>query len=557
MITNDVCKKLIEIGFLPQEFLRHLPRYSNFVEGIMSWGFPFDEISEVLKREFDIKSITLGYEEIPQDIISLLPTQLVQKHSIVPISLNHDTLTIAVSNPFDYVAIEDVTLVTSYNVVSLFASPQEIRRLLHKHYGIEHLNDIIHQFSKNSNQLEKNNPLSPVNAREQEMSNDIQNAPAVRLLDTIVETAIRINASDIHIEPFEKIVRTRYRVDGKLTEYQNFDIGLLPNLITRLKIISNLDTSERRLPQDGHILKGTYSDKIDFRVSILPNIFGEKAVIRLIYSKHSKVDKNSLGFFPEDIDDLTTLFNNNHGAILVTGPTGSGKTTTLAAFLNELNTPDVNIVTIEDPVENIIFGINQINVTPKSGLDFANALRHILRQDPDIIMVGEIRDSETADTAIRAALTGHLVLSTLHTNDASSSIVRLLDMGVPEYLLSAGLKGVISQRLMRRLCDNCKTETVIAKSDALILNISDKTKICESVGCSHCNNTGYRGRFAVYEYIIFNDEIRNLINSKIPIEKIRKHLIDSGMKTIWHNALQNVLMGNSSVSEMYKTAFQS
>jgi type IV pilus assembly protein PilB len=358
------------------------------------------------------------------------------------------------------------------------------------------------------------------------------------------------NASDIHIEPTENNIRVRLRIDGHLSEFQSVDISLLPNLISRLKIMGNMDVSDRRLPQDGHFNQAVNSKLIDFRLSTMPTIFGEKAAIRLIYKEKSQLSKEDLGFFPHDLEKITRLFQNPYGAILLTGPTGCGKSTTLASFMQELNKEDVNIVTIEDPVEHILTGANQININPKAGLNFANALRSILRQDPDILMVGEIRDEETAQLAIQAALTGHLVLSTLHTYSAVSAITRLLDMRVPDYLAASAIKGIISQRLVRRVCEHCKTTVKISPTHARLLDLPENTEISEGKGCSHCGGTGLRGRFAVYEYFTITDELSQLIDRRRGIGIIKKYLEEHDFHSMRDNAIKNVLQGNTTPAEI-------
>lgn len=371
----------------------------------------------------------------------------------------------------------------------------------------------------------------------------------MEILDNIIRDAILKNAGDIHIEPFEKIIRIRFRIDGCMHTVNKFEISLLEQLISRLKIISGMDISEKRLPQDGSF---KFNEQISFRVSTLPTINGEKAVIRLIYVDNNDLNKNNLGFFEEDLPYIEKLFQNPYGAIIITGPTGSGKTTTLNSFIKDLNTDEVNIVTVEDPVENIIYGVNQININPKINFDFPMALRAILRQDPDIIMLGEIRDSITANIAMRSAITGHLVLTTLHTNDAISSIMRLRDMGIENFMISAAVKGVISQRLVRRLCPHCKKEIKISEADAKIFSLPINTIVYESSGCEFCNNIGYKGRLALYEYFLVDEKIRSLIENKSSYDEIKYYLSENNFLTLKDNAIKNVLLGNTSLREIYK-----
>ena len=381
----------------------------------------------------------------------------------------------------------------------------------------------------------------------------LESNSAVDILNKLISDAILKNAGDIHIEPFENTIRIRYRIDGCMYVIKNFDIKILDALIARLKIIANMDISEKRLPQDGNF---KFNDKVSFRVSTLPTINGEKAVIRLIYVDNNNLNKNNLGFFECDLANIEKLFKNTYGAIIITGPTGSGKTTTLNSFIKDLNTEQVNIITVEDPVENIIYGVNQVNINPKINFDFPESLRTILRQDPDIIMLGEIRDSKTASIAMRSAITGHLVLSTLHTNDAISSIIRLKDMGVENFMISSALRGVISQRLVRRFCPKCKKKTKLKKSDLEILGLAPNYidyEIYESVGCDACNNIGYKNRLAVYEYFLVDDKIKYLISSNNCYDDVKKYLLEQkNFKTLKENAIKNILSGNTSIDEVYK-----
>lgn len=380
-------------------------------------------------------------------------------------------------------------------------------------------------------------------------SNSVDNF-VVETLDNLIKEAILKNASDIHIEPFETKMRIRYRIDGCLYVIKNSNLNILETLISRLKIISGMDISEKRLPQDGNF---KLNNQINCRVNTIPTIHGEKAVIRIIYADNQNLNKNNLGFFKEDLDELERLFKSNHGAIIIAGPTGSGKTTTLGSFLKDLNQDEINIMTVEDPVENIIDGVNQININPKINFDFPQSLRAILRQDPDIIMIGEIRDKITAEIAVRSAITGHLVLSTLHTNDAISSIIRLKDMSIENFMISASVRGVISQRLVRRLCNSCKRKARIKSDVAKMLNLESGIFIYESVGCDECDNIGYKGRLAVYEYFLVDEKIKYFIDHDETYEQIKKYLVqEKNFLSLRDNAVKNILIGNTSVDEVYK-----
>ena len=384
------------------------------------------------------------------------------------------------------------------------------------------------------------------------MSADVANSPAVRFIDSMLEEAVKVGASDIHIEPSETLVTIRYRIDGDLHEQSTFDISFFPAISTRIKILSDIDIAEKRIPQDGHISQVIGTEKYDFRVSTLPTIHGEKFVIRVLDKKLFSLSLAELNFSKEVNETIDKILHHPHGIILLTGPTGSGKTTTLYSFLRELNKPTVNIVTIEDPVEFAYNGINQIQVNNKADLTFAASLRSILRQDPDIIMVGEIRDEETAQIAIRAAITGHLVLSTLHTNEAPGAVTRLIDMGVPSYLVSDALVAVISQRLLKRLCPHCRKPVPATPEQRKVLGLKGEATIYEKNGCPYCNGTGYKGRLAVHEIMYLNDELKDVIaKGDASIEEIRDVAIaKAGMKPIFTAAKACVLKGETSYTDL-------
>lgn len=365
---------------------------------------------------------------------------------------------------------------------------------------------------------------------------------------------MRSKASDIHIEPFEHRVCVRYRIDGALQKQFDSPKETLAGLITRIKIMSNMDIAERRVPQDGRIFTRVYNENVDLRVSVLPTVNGEKIVIRILDKSAFNVDKSVLGIADDDLDKINKIISKPHGIVLVTGPTGSGKSTTLYSLLKDLNNEDKNIITIEDPVEFSMDGINQINVNTKAGLTFASGLKAILRQDPDIVMIGEIRDYETAEIAVRAAITGHLVLSTIHTNDAPSSIVRLKDMGVAPYLVSSALVGIIAQRLIRKLCLHCREKYNATDYEKEILGIpkDEKLTLYRKVGCNRCSSTGYKGRVGIYEIMEINRELRELINEDASIEDITNTALRNGMKTLSKSAINVILKGSSTVEELLR-----
>jgi len=469
----------------------------------------------------------------------LLSHDYASRYTALPIKQEGCHLWVAMENPSYIPSIVDISDITGYIAVPIPARGEDIRRLIDQHYGKDTVQTIASQFLVEE-KLKKRYQSPDAGLLEQ-----LSAAPAVRLIDSLIESGIVNRASDIHIEPFGSSLKARYRVDGELITFAMVDLSLLPNIISRLKIMGDMDISEKRMPQDGHFSMNILGEHVEFRLSTMPTHLGEKAAIRLLYGQGSRPKKDQLGFFPKDLERLTKLFHLPHGAIFMTGPTGSGKSTTLTGFLEELNHEECNVITVEDPVENPLMGVNHVKVERMAGLDFANALRHILRQDPDIIMIGEIRDTETARIAIQAAITGHVVLSTLHTNDAAGVIERLMDMGIEPYLVATALNGIIAQRLARRICIDCKAPTKLTSSQAEILVLDPKIPVFAGIGCGHCNNTGYKGRMAVYEYIIINDEIRAQMSKK-PAKLARKLRKKKGLR---NNIAKNVELGNITAEE--------
>jgi len=469
----------------------------------------------------------------------LLSHEYAVKYSALPIRVEGSHLWVAMEDTDCAKTLADLADITGLFIVPMQASSADIRRRLDQLYGEEAVHTIASQFL-----VEEKLRLRP-EAPDKALLAELSNAPAVRLIDSLIESGVLNRASDIHIEPYGSSLRARYRVDGELVTFATVDLSLLPYVISRLKIMGDLDIAEKRLPQDGHFSMGVMGERIEFRLSTMPTHLGEKAAIRLLYGRTARLKKDQLGFFEDDLERLTRLFHLPHGAIFMTGPTGSGKSTTLTSFLEELNHEKRNIITIEDPVENPIAGINHVKVERMAGLDFASALRHILRQDPDIIMIGEVRDEETARIAIQAAITGHVVLSTLHTNDAAGVIERLSDMGIESYLAAAAINGIISQRLVRRICPDCIAPAKLTGHEAQCLELPADTPVYAGKGCGHCNSTGYKGRLAVYEYIIMTEQLRRRM-SKYPA-RLAQHLRKT--QRLMLNAAKNVQQGNTTASE--------
>jgi type IV pilus assembly protein PilB len=472
----------------------------------------------------------------------LLGYEYSSKYLVLPIKCEGEHLWVAMAEPNNLATLADLSDITGMFIVPVFSRAEDIRLRLNDLYATDTISSIASQFLVDAELNKRSDMQNP------ELLQEISAAPAVRLIDSIIEMGILQRASDIHIEPYCNCLRTRCRIDGILRVYSQVDISLLPNVISRLKIMGGMDISEKRRPQDGHFTMIMHGEKIEFRLSTLPTAAGEKAVIRMLYDQARRLNKSELGFFPDDLARLTQLFNKPYGAIFITGPTGSGKSTTLNSFMAELNQESVNIVTVEDPVENPLAGVNHVNVERAAGFSFASALRHILRQDPDIIMIGEIRDEETARIAVQAATTGHVVLSTLHANDAAGVIERLIDMGIEPYLSASALIGVISQRLVSRICAKCVTPTALSLTQARILGISQTATVFKGDGCDSCANTGYKGRLAVYEYIIADEKMHRRMSTQ-PYEfaaELRKR------DAFKQNALRHLLAGNTTADEIVK-----
>jgi len=494
----------------------------------------YKPLSNIIYQYFSIPSHKLSIEGVSEEALKVFDIKNVNKYLFFPFSVENGKVHIAMSNPLNDQARNDIRLISNRSVEIYFSNPSDIKLFINHFYNIKQIDSMTEQFKNN------------------DTKNIVENAPVVKIVDMIISDAILVKASDIHIEPNKTNLRIRFRIDGVLKKVLEIDKCLAENIISRLKIMAGLDISNTKSSHDGHF-KQPDIDNIDFRISTLPTIFGEKVVIRLIYEHGLLFDLEADGgFFEDDIEDIKQLLKNSSGAILVTGTTGSGKTTTLASFISHINKEGINIVTIEDPVENVLEGITQVSVNSQANLDFNNALKTILRQDPDVIMVGEIRDNETAAMAIGAAITGHLVFTTLHTNDALSSIVRLIDMGIESYAVSAAVKGIISQRLVRKLCNYCKKEVILQESIAKTLNLEPNTHIQEKVGCKFCLDTGYKGRFAIYEFIIMTDKLKSLIENKAGFEEIRETLIKDDMVTIKDNAIKHLINGNTSLEEVLK-----
>jgi type IV pilus assembly protein PilB len=515
-------------------------------EGLITEG----EIADVLAQQLSLERVDLDKTFVQQDIARSIPKEVAQKYLAIPIYIRDDKLVVAMSDPLNMFAIDDICFITQKKIQPAVATKEQIERAIEIYYSKQATDLAIEELKR-----EYTSAAAETQRQELELTDDVQAAPAVRLTNSIINQAIATSASDIHLEPFENYVTVRYRVDGVLFESNRIPQNLYSAVSTRIKIMAGMNIAEKRLPQDGRIELEIKGRAYDFRVSTLPTVFGEKIVIRVLDRTTFDFTRDKLGFTEHENKLMDKIVRMPYGIVLLTGPTGSGKTTTLYSMLSEVNTPDKNIVTIEDPVEYMLAGINQVQVNVKSGLTFAAGLRSILRQDPDIIMIGEIRDEETAQIAVRAAITGHLVLSTLHTNDAPGAITRLVDMGVEPYLAADAIVAVIAQRLVRRLCPACRTTYTADEKEKIILNTDKPVQLYKSVGCPACQNSGYRGRTAIHEVMLLGKDHRNIIARGGSAEEIRDIAVKQGMVDLYESCRQLVLSGVTSIQEMVKTVY--
>jgi len=515
-----------------------------------------EELYGILQYIYETEYIDLSNYVIDPEVISLISEKAALRFKLIPISKNNGELIIAMANPLDVYAIDFVRDHTKIKKIkSLLASEEDVLNAITNYYELGEYDDIIEKLGteiifKEEEEEEDSKKLEAIS----------KEAPIIQLVNMLIVQGVKDRASDIHIEPNEKGLLIRFRIDGML-----HDIRTLPNtiksaVISRIKILAKMDIAERRLPQDGRFQVKFGTREVDLRVSTIPTVFGEKVVLRLLDKSKGLIKLEQLGFIPEQLGEFKSIISKSYGIILLTGPTGSGKTTTLYAALNEVNSKDKNIITVEDPVEYKLDRINQIQIKPKINLTFANTLRSILRQDPDVIMVGEIRDTETAQIAVQAALTGHLVFSTLHTNDAASALTRLIDMDIETFLISSSVIGVIAQRLVRVICEKCKEEYTPGKNVLSGLNIKDdsnndgKVKLYRGTGCSFCKNTGYYGRTSIYEHIVLDEEIRALIISKASSNVIKDVALKKGMKTLKDSGLEKAMQGITTIEEVLRVA---
>lgn len=549
LITEDQLKKALEV---------QQKEGGNLGSNLIRLGYINEEkLTSFLSKQYGIPAINLLDYEIDPSVIKLIPSEVVRKYQVIPVMKTGAIVTIAIADPSNVFAVDDIRFMIGYNVETVIATESAMKIAINKYYNQnDAVQTVIDSFNKDVFKISVEEEEEEEQVDIGELRKDIEKAPVVKLVNFILTDAISKGASDVHIEAYEKVFRVRYRIDGILYEIMQLPMRHRAALISRLKIMAELDIAERRLPQDGRIKLKIKGRDIDLRVSILPTMFGQKIVTRILDKGSFMLDITKLGFESKALKDFQEAISAPYGMILVTGPTGSGKTTTLYTALNSLNSVGVNIITAEDPIEYNFMGINQVQMKEEIGLNFATALRSFLRQDPDIIMVGEIRDYETAEIAVKAALTGHLVLSTLHTNDAPSTINRLLNMGIEPFLVASSTLLIMAQRLVRKICQNCKEEEKIPSQTLTDIGFSkdeaETIRCYRGRGCEVCNNTGYKGRTAIYEVMPMRDEIKKTILEGASAIEIKRMAVKFGMKTLRMSGLTKIKEGVSSMEEVVR-----
>ncbi len=509
-----------------------------------------DEIGflKAIAKKLNMAFSDLGDVTADPVAVKFISEKLARMHKILPLRAEENEIVIAISDPTDLAVLDDVRIISGRNVTPVLAPPQEIEEKIDEFYkSSETTEQAIEEFCSESSD-------NGIKEMTDASAADVENAPIVRIVNSILTDAIKDHASDIHIEPFEKFVRVRIRIDGDLKEIMQLPKNTLSGIVTRIKIISDLNIAETKRPQDGRVRLKTGEQTVDMRISLLPTVFGEKTVIRLLNTEASVMERSQLGLSPYNAGQLDKLMHITEGIVLVTGPTGSGKTTTLYSLLRDLNTPERNIVTLEDPVEYQMYGISQVHVNTKVGMTFASGLRSILRQDPDVIMLGEIRDEETAEIAIRSAVTGHIVLSTLHTNDTASSVTRLIDMGIQKYMVTSAVAGIVAQRLVKRVCPKCAETYEASENECAILGVKS-AQLVRGKGCPFCRNTGYKGRIAIHEILVLTASLKSMVNHGCTADELKNAAVEGGMQTLADSARDLVLKGVTTVSEMERATY--
>ena len=556
MRNERIGEYLVSQGLINKEQLEKVVETQREAEGKKKFGDILVELgymtevnfTKALANKLRVRYVDLDTAEINIEAVNKVPENLARKYTVLAIDIQGKRLTVATNDPVNFIVLEDIKVQTGMDCFPVLATTSSINKAIGKNYSMQNVDSVVESIAGMQNDLGS--------MEEQESQDRVESAPIVKLATTIIENSYRADATDIHIEPFKTYTRIRIRVNGDLVELMNISSAVHSALATRLKLISGMNIAEKRIPQDGRFTQVVDGTTLDVRVSSLPMVNGEKIVIRILSTGNIALRKiTDLGMSDYNYQLFESMLRVPHGVILVTGPTGSGKTTTLYAALGELAKPNVNVITVEDPVEKAIDGINQCQVNAKAGMTFAAALRSILRQDPDIVMIGEMRDTETADIGIRAAITGHLVLSTLHTNDAASTVVRLIDMGVAPYMVATSLIGVIAQRLIKVLCPACKRPRMSTDEENDLMGIDHSIQIYEPCGCPECNNTGYRGRTAIHEIIHCTAKVSQIIAGGGGKEQIEEAAKANGTKLLRDNAAELVIVGQTSIDELVRTTF--
>ena len=558
-MAEDYLKKLVRDGVISRDQLTEAEELSASLgttidDALVRLGYvSAGELGQLQASQYGYEFVNLEAMEIPQSVIALIPESVARENVVIPVTLIDERLRVAMSNALDLDVIDKLRFMVNREIDPVVAPKEAIQTAINRFYGgseTESVDSMLMEFTETAIDFtETESPQSKAEEAEEK-------APVVRLINLIISEAVNMRASDIHIEPFEDRIRVRYRIDGVLVERDSPPRRLLAALTSRIKIMARMDIAEKRRPQDGRIKTRTGGKDFDLRVSILPTSHGQAVVMRILDRENIKVGVRNLGFGEENYRRFQTIIRRPNGIFLVTGPTGSGKTTTLYSALGELNRPDRKIITAEDPVEYVLPGINQVEVKHDIGLDFARIIRAMLRQAPNVILVGEIRDTETAEMAIQASLTGHLVFSTLHTNDAPSSITRLIDMGVEPFLVASSVMAIMAQRLVRVTCSKCKEEYTPDPSELQNFELTAEqmanAKFSRGKGCNHCQHTGYRGRIAAFELMVMNSTLREMTFKSEPSQNLRRQARLFGMKTLVEDALGKAVQGKTTLLEVYK-----
>lgn len=546
---------LVDIGAINEKQLEEALKVSKakgdiLGETLLELGY-LDEktLYKGLEYIYHIPYVDLSAIDVDKNACSMISETLAKKHDLIPIKKEGSVLSVVMFDPLNFYAIDDVKNSSGMQVSVIGIAPKKsIASAIDRYYGGEIAEKAFEDLRREYSNLNLSD-LSDIS------NSEVANAPVVRLINSILQRAVKSYASDVHIEPMENKLKIRFRIDGQLQEVMTSSMAVHSAIVTRIKIMGQMDIAEKRIPQDGRV--GTVVDgkEIDLRISMLPTVYGEKVVIRILGGSAGVLERSQLGLSENNNALFDKITKSPNGIILVSGPTGSGKTTTLYSLLAELNKPNVNIITVEDPVEYKLEGINQVQVNVKAGLTFANGLRSILRQDPDIIMIGEIRDTETAEIAIRASITGHLVLSTIHTNDAPSSVTRLIDMGIESFLVASSLVGVVAQRLVRNICPRCKTAYRPSHSEMMMLDMKEPQSLYKGEGCPYCNYSGYKGRSGIHEILAVTKEIRDLISRHATLDQLQQMAVRQGTQTLRQSCIDLVLEGVTTIEELLKVTY--